>query len=308
MAGEGSAPPRVNLDALKGRLGRTGVWLASLGGVPAAKERHAAMAIEDMGYRTLWFGETSSGKEALTHAAMLLCATERMVIATGIANIYARDPAAAANAANGLVDRWPGRFVLGLGVSHAVIVSARGHDPSRPLDTMRAYLDGMDSTEFSVPLAEPAPRVLAALRPGMLRLAAERAQGAHPYFVPPEHTALARDTLGPAPLLAPEQAVVLDTDPTSARAAAREYAARYLEMPNYVNNLRRLGWSEEDVSGGGSDALIDAVIPWGDPDTIAEHVQAHHQAGADHVCIQPVAATLGQQVEHLRLLARVLDL
>jgi probable F420-dependent oxidoreductase len=308
MADEGKAPPRLDLNALKARLGRTGVWLASLGTVPADKERQAARTIEDLGYRTLWFGETPNGREALTHATMLLCETDRIMVATGIANIYARDAVAAANAASGLVEKWPGRFVLGLGVSHAPMVSFRGHDPGRPLEAMRAYLDGMDSARFSPPLAEPAPRVLAALRTGMLLLARDRAHGAHPYFVPPEHTALARETLGPAPLLAPEQAVVLDTDPTSARATARDFAAVYLQLPNYVNNLRQLGWSEKDVSGGGSDALIDAVVPWGDPDTIAERVAAHHQAGADHVCVQPVAATLDQQVEHLRLLSRVLDL
>jgi probable F420-dependent oxidoreductase len=308
MAEEGTAPPPVDLTLLKERLGRTGVWLRSLGGTPAAKERQAAATIEELGYRTLWFGETPTGKEALTHAAMLLCATDRLVVATGIANIYVRDAVAAANGAAGLTERWPRRFVFGLGVSHAPTVSARGHDPSRPLAAMRAYLDGMDAARFDVPLPEPTPRVLAALRPGMLRLAAERANGAHPYFVPPEHTTLARDTLGPEPLLAPEQAVVLDTDPARARAAGRAYAAPYLKLPNYVNNLRQLGWSEKDLSGGGSDALIDAVVPWGDPDTIAERVHAHHRLGADHVCVQPVADTLDQQLEHLRLLARVLDL
>jgi probable F420-dependent oxidoreductase len=303
----GTAPP-LDLAALRTRLGRTGVWLMSGGRVPAAEERQAAIAIEQLGYGALWFGEAAGGRESLTHAAMLLCATERLVVATGIANIFARDAVAMANGADGLAERWPQRFVLGLGVSHAGSVTARGHDYSRPLTAMRDYLDGMDEATFAVPLAEPTPRVLAALRPGMLRLAARRAHGAHPYFVPREHTALARETLGPDPILAPEQAVVVETDPDRARAAARAYAAGYLRLPNYVNNLLALGWSQSDVADGGSDALIDAVVPWGSPEAVAEHVRAQHEAGADHVCVQPIADTLDQQVEHLRQLAPLLNL
>jgi probable F420-dependent oxidoreductase len=230
------------------------------------------------------------------------------VVATGIASIYARDATAAASAAYGLAEKWPRRFVLGLGVSHAMFVASRGHDPGRPLAAMRDYLDGMDATGFSVPPPEPPPRLLAALRPGMLRLAARRAHGAHPYFVTPEHTAIARGILGPELVLAPEQAVVVDTDPGRARATARAYAATYLQLPNYVDNLRALGWSDTDLSDGGSDALIDAVVPWGDPETVATRVHAHHQAGADHVCVQPIADTLERQIEHLSLLAPVLDL
>ena len=285
-------------------LGELGVWWALLGSQSAATERDAAREIERLGYGTLWFGESARNKDALAHAAILLEATERMNVATGIANIYVRDPAASKSGAYFLADASGGRFVLGLGVSHEPAVTSRGHDYGKPVSTMRAYLDAMDTVEFAPPSNETPPRVLAALRPKMLELAKTRTQGAHTYFAPPEHTARAREALGEDPVLATELAVVVDTDPESARAAAREYAAFYLKLPNYLNHLRELGFTDEDLEG--SDALIDAVVAWGDPDTIAERVRAHHEAGADHVCVQPIAATLDRQAEHLRLLAPVL--
>ncbi|WP_326637577.1 TIGR03620 family F420-dependent LLM class oxidoreductase [Streptosporangium sp. NBC_01755] len=303
---EHTVPPPVDLPALKRRLGSIGVWLGSISAVPAAEARRAATTIERLGYSTLWFGETPTSKEALANAAVLLCATERLILATGIANIYGRDATAAANGARTLVDAWPERFVLGLGVSHAPLVTSRGHDYSRPVSTMRAYLDTMDATAFSAPLVEEAPRLLAALRPKMLELAATRAQGAHPYFVTPEHTAQARRILGSAPVLAPEQAVVVDTDSERARATARRYMALYLALPNYLNNLRDLGFSDADFQEGGSDALVDAIVPTGDADTVAERVRAHHTAGADHVAVQPLAQTLDRQLDQLRLLAPLL--
>jgi probable F420-dependent oxidoreductase len=301
---ERTPPPPSDLSAVKQRLGRVGVWfMTTVSEVPANEERRAAMVIEELGYSTYWFGEGPTTREAFTHAAALLSCTERLQVATGIANIWARDAVAAANGANTLEDAWPGRFVLGLGVSHAPLVTTRGHDYSRPAAMMRTYLDAMDATKFGPPVREAPPRVLAALRRKMLELAATRAQGAHTYFVTPEHTARAREILGPDPILAPEQAVVVDTDPDRARAAARDYASFYLALPNYLNNLRELGFSDADFEGGGSDALIDAVVPWGDPDTIIERIRTHHKAGADHVAIQPIADTLDQQIEHLRLLA-----
>ncbi|MEZ0074100.1 TIGR03620 family F420-dependent LLM class oxidoreductase [Planotetraspora sp. GP83] len=299
-------PQRVDPSALKQRLGGTGVWLASLSAAPVDEARRAAVEIERLGYTTLWIGETPAGREALTHAALLLAATERLQVATGIANIYARDAVAAANGARTLADAWGNRFVLGLGVSHAPLVTTRGHDYGKPVAAMRDYLDAMDAASFQAPLSEEPPRVLAALRRRMLELAATRAQGAHPYFVTPEHTAQAREILGPGPVLAPEQAVVAGTDPATARATARKYAATYLALPNYVNNLRELGFSDRDFEGGGSDALIDAVVPWGDPEAITGRVRAHRDAGADHVCVQPIAPTLAEQLEHLRLLAPAL--
>jgi probable F420-dependent oxidoreductase len=298
--------PPVDLPALKTRLGRIGVWLLSLSTVSADQERHAVATIEGLGYGTLWVGESPTGKEALTHAALLLSASRRLMIATGIASIYGRDATAAATGANTLSEAWQGRFVLGLGVSHLPYVSGRGHQYGKPVSTMRAYLDAMDATAYDAPVSKPVPRVLAALRPKMLELAATRAQGAHTSFVTPEHTRRARQPLGPDPLLAPEQAVVVDTDPARARATARQYAAPYLSMPNYLNSLRELGFSDSDFEGGGSDALIDAVVPWGEPESLGERIREHYRAGADHVAVQPVARTLDQQLEDLRRLAPTL--
>jgi probable F420-dependent oxidoreductase len=191
---ERTPSPSVDLPALKQRLGRTGAWLSSLAAVSADQERRAVAAIEEFGYGTLWFGETPTGKEALTHAALLLSASRRLMIATGIASIYGRDATAAAAGASTLAEAWQGRFVLGLGVSHLPLVSGRGHQYGKPLSAMRAYLDAMDATPYDAPVPGPVPRVLAALRPNMLELAATRTQGAHPYFVTPEHTRRARQT------------------------------------------------------------------------------------------------------------------
>ena len=210
-----------------------------------------------------------------------------MVVASGIANIHARDPMAMANGARALGEAYPGRFVLGLGVSHAPSVARRGGTYGRPIETMRAYLDAMAATPYGAPEPEPpVPVVLAALGPRMLELAAERADGAHPYFVPVEHTAFAREQLGPEPFLAVEQTAVLTSDRDEGRRIGRAFAATYLALPNYANNLRRLGWSDEDLASGGSDRLIDAVIAWGDVDAIVARVRAHLDAGADQVCIQ----------------------
>lgn len=293
----------TDVAALKRRMGRVGVWNSTLGGESASFEREAAAEVERLGYGTLWVGESPQAKEALVHSALLLGATRRMMVATGIASIWARDAIAAANGANALAEAFDGRFVLGLGVSHAPAVSARGHDYRRPVSAMSTYLDAMDEAKYGGPLPEPAPRLLAALRTKMLDLSAQRAQGAHPYFVPVEHTARARAVLGPDPILAPEQTVVLDTDPERARRTARRFMSLYLALPNYVNNLRDLGWSDEDFAGGGSDALVDAIVAWGEPEKIIERVRAHLDAGADHVCIQPLADTPRDALEHLRVLA-----
>jgi probable F420-dependent oxidoreductase len=183
-----------------------------------------------------------------------------------------------------LESRFPGRFLLGIGASHAPMVS----DYTRPYSHMVDYLDALDALDTPVPVER---RALAALGPRMLELAARRAAGAHPYFVPVEHTARARSILGPAPLLAPEVAVVLETDAAAARALAREYASLYLALPNYTQNLRTFGFGDGDIDAGGSDRLIDAVIPWGDPTTIAARIREHHDAGADHVCLQVISST-----------------
>jgi probable F420-dependent oxidoreductase len=267
------------------RVGAVGVWASQLGLYPAADARAAVAEVEQLGFGTVWVGE-AAGKEALTHAGVLLAATTNCAVATGIANIWARDALAMANAARTLAEAYPGRFVLGIGASHAPLVDTRGHDYARPLTAMRAYLDGLDDAPYRGPLpAAPPPRVLAALGPKMLALAADRSDGAHTFFVPVEHTAFAREVLGRDRLLAPEQAVVLAGDRDAARRVADRHLRGYLALPNYTRNLARFGFTEEDVADGGSDRLFDALIAWGDPDDIAARVRAHHDAGADHVAV-----------------------
>ena len=264
-----------------------GIWTAQLDYQPIAKAKEAAAELEQLGFGAIWFPE-SVGREALTHAALLLGATRRIVIATGIANIYARDPVTMAAAQKTLTETYPQRFVLGLGVSHIPLVEQiRGHRYGKPVASMRAYLDGMDRAPYrAVPPPVRPIRVLAALGPQMLRLAAERADGAHPYFVPPEHTRRAREILGNDRLLAVEQAIVLETNSVKARETARRHTSTYLKLPNYVNNLRRLGFKDEDLVDGGSDRLVDAIVAWGDMTAVIDRVRAHQSAGADHVCIQ----------------------
>lgn len=271
------------------RLGRVGVWLASLRPATIDEEREAARRIEELGYGSLWAGEVIGGKEAFAHQAVLLAATQRMVTGTGIANIWARHPATMQAGAATLGAAYPGRFMLGIGVSHAPIVERSGQTYDRPLTRMVQYLDGMDQVAAEVPTTDvPVPRVLAALGPKMLALARDRADGAHPYFVPVEHTPLARQILGPDRLLIPEQAVILGTDAEQARRVARGHTTSYLRLPNYVNNLRRLGYSDQDLSGGGSDRLVDAIVAWGDEEQIAARVRQHLAGGADHVLLQPL--------------------
>jgi len=223
----------------------------------------------------------------LGDARRLLDATSRAVVATGIVNVWMHEPADVAMGHAELTAAHPGRFLLGLGVSHAPAVERSSQQYRRPFTKMVEFLDALDAASPSVPHEE---EVLAALGPRMLELAARRTAGAHPYFVPPEHTAVAREALGTGPLLAAEQMVVLDDDPTSARAVAREHASRYLVLPNYTNNLRNLGFDDDDFAARGSDRLVDAIVAWGDADAIVERVRAHHDAGADHVCVQVLVA------------------
>lgn len=289
-------------------LGRVGAWVGLLGWAPAAVEREAAAEIEELGYGALWYSEAHNSKESLSHGALLLAATQRLLIASGIANVWVRDPTAMVAGANGLADAYPGRFVLGLGISHPPQIEPRGHSYGRPVATMRAYLEAMDAADYTGPRpAEPVPRVLAALRPKMLELAAEKADGAHPYLVPVEHTRRARSILGPGKLLATEQFVLLESDPARARDAGRKSLAWYLTLPNYVNNLRWLGFGDEDLSRGGSDRLVDGLVAWGDEDAIRARVRGHLDAGADHVCVQPIGSE-GDELglEALRRLAPAL--
>jgi probable F420-dependent oxidoreductase len=267
-------------------IGRVGIWTFALDIQPAAQAQQAAAEIEQLGYGAIWIPE-AMGREAFTNAGILLAGTQRIPIATGIASIWARDPMAMAAAQKTLTEAYPDRFLLGMGVSHAPMVGLRGHAYDKPLSAMRAYLDAMDSAPFmAVPPSVAPTRILAALAPKMLKLAAERTAGSHPYFVPPEHTKVARQAMGKGPLLAPEQAVVLETDASTARAIGRAHMSIYLGLPNYVNNLKRLGFTDEDIANGGSDRLVDAIVAWGDIDAVVQRVRAHHDAGADHVCIQ----------------------
>jgi probable F420-dependent oxidoreductase len=294
-------------QALRERLGRVGVWLGPLAQLPADDERAAVARIEQLGYGAVWFGEAPGNREAMSHAAVLLGACERLMVCTGIANIWARDAAAAINGANTLNEAYDGRFVLGLGVSHAPAVELRGHDYAKPLTAMRNYLEAIERLSYHAPPPpEPSPIVLAALRPRMLELARERTAGAHPYFVPPAHTARAREILGPAPLLAPEQAVVLESDPSLAREIARRHMAIYLTLPNYVDNLRELGYQDVDFADGGSDALVDAIVAWGDEAQIAARVREHLVAGADHVAVQAYSSDPGVSLADLERIAPAL--
>jgi probable F420-dependent oxidoreductase len=267
-------------------LGSTGIWTTRLEALPAARAQETAAELEELGFGALWVGE-AFGREALTHAGILLAGTRRMVIATGIANIYGRDPVTMAAGQKTLAEAYPNRFLLGLGVSHIPLVEQRGHRYDKPVARMRAYLDAMDQAPYwAAPPPSKPRRVLAALGPQMLRLAAERADGAHPYNTTPQHTAQARELLGAEPLLCPEQAVILETNPAKARAIARKFLAIYLTLPNYTNNFLRLGFTQTDFANGGSDRLIDAVIAWGEFKTVLSRIDEHRSAGADHVCIQ----------------------
>src|SRR5258708_11046323 len=247
------------------QLGAFGIWTFQLDILPAARMQETAAELEELGYGALWYGE-AIGREALTKAGLLLAGTKRIVVATGIANIYGRDPVTMAAGQKTLAEAYPNRFLLGLGVSHIPLVeTVRGHRYDKTGPAMRAYLAAMDQAPYqAVPPPSKPPRVLAARGPKMLQLSAERANGAHPYNTTPKHTAEARALLGPGPYLCPEQAVVLETNPAKARAIARKFLAIYLGLPNYTNNWLRLGFQEADFSNGGSDKLIDAVVACGD--------------------------------------------
>lgn len=272
-------------------LGRVGIWAYQLDQVPSAQAQEIAAEIEQIGYGALWIPEMV-GRESFVSSTLLLSGTKSLVIATGIASIYARDALNANSAWQTVSEAFPDRFLLGLGVSHQVMVEGlRGHDYTKPYSTMVKYLDAMDNGLFTAaPPSSPPQRVLAALGPKMLKLSAERTAGAHPYFIPPEHTAMARSVMGAGSLLCPEQAVVLETDPSKAREIARGHMSMYLTLPNYTNNLKRLGFADSDFENGGSDRLVDAIVAWGDEAAIAQRVKDHHDAGADHVCIQVLPA------------------
>ncbi len=268
-------------------LGKLGVW-QGLDGVSGADAIAFAQRTEKRGYKTLWLPE-SRGRNVLVTASWLLSNTKTLNVSTGIANIYARDPMAAANGQKALAEFSGNRFMLGLGVSHKPIVSGmRGHDYGKPIETMRAYLEGMKGAAYQAAAPSTAPKtVLAALGPKMLELARDMADGAHPYCVTPEHTAHARKILGPGKLLCPEVMVLLEPDPVKARAAAKTALSFYVALENYANNWRRLGFTDAEMQSG-ADRFVDANVAWGDEAAIRKRLQAYWDAGADHVCIQSI--------------------
>ncbi len=281
------APSRdaTALQAL--RAARVGVWTGALDAVPPAQAAIHAAEIERLGYGSLWFGE-AYGREAFTNASLLLAGTQRLIVGTGIANVYGRDAVTGNAASRTLHGAFPGRLVVGWGISHGPIVERmRGHSYGKPVTTMREYLEALDSAPFFAdgPPTAP-PRVLAALRPRMLELAASHADGAHPYLVTPDHTARAREIVGPGPMICVEQAVALTDDRATFEARAHWHLEIYTGLPNYRGSWEFQGFGADDFVRGGSTRLKEAMVAWGDADAIAAHVSRHLDAGADHVMIQ----------------------
>ncbi len=286
-------------------LGRLGVW-CWLDAYAAGEAAEIAQRVEALGYSALWLPE-AVGRDPFALVSFLAPRTSRLIFATGIANIYARDPMTMNTLRKTVGELTGGRFVLGIGVSHGHLVTGvRGHAySSKPVATMSDYLDRMAKGLYMAPAAsEEPPIVLAALRPRMLALSRDKARGAHPYFVPPEHTARAREILGRGPWLCPEQMVLLESDATNARAVARAAMKIYAGLPNYRNNLKWLGYTDADFENGCSDRLVDAIVAWGDEKALRARLQAHFDAGADHVCIQPLRAD-GKPGIDLRALERL---
>lgn len=302
-----SAPLEFLMSKPSVDIGRVGIWYGMIDALPTPEAQRAAQVVEELGFGALWIAE-AVGREPFVAAAVLLSATERLPVATGIANIYARDPMTMAAAQKTLAEAYPGRFLLGIGVSHGHLVAGvRKHDWSKPYSYMVDYLAKMDKALFMArgPEADPG-RILAALGPKMLELSATRANGSHPYFTTPDHTRIAREVMGADALLAPEQMVVLSTDATEARRIARAGMKIYLGLPNYFNNLKRIGFDESDFADGGSDRLVDAIVAWGTEEQIAARVAEHHAAGADHVCVQVLQDGTAMPEQQWRRLAPAL--
>ncbi|MGK5551651.1 TIGR03620 family F420-dependent LLM class oxidoreductase [Actinomadura kijaniata] len=291
----------MSVTEARRRLGRFGVWIApaTLLATPVTVQREQFARVEALGYGSFWTGEApaghpAGGREILTQLGVLLAATERLVAGAGIANVTQRSPNAAHGGAASLAEAYPGRLVLGLG----------GQGGPRPLAALRDYLAAMDRAAATVLPEVRYPRVLAALGPKALGLAREGADGAHPFLQPVEHTRIAREALGPGPLLVPHQALVLDEDPGSARARLRAILrlGGAAESP-YSANYRRLGYGDADLAGERSDRLVDAVLAWGDEDAVARRLRAHLDAGADHMLLHPLAGDLTGAVDQLERLA-----
>jgi probable F420-dependent oxidoreductase len=274
-------------------MGRVGLWSADFDLQPMTKAQEAIAEVEEMGYCAVWVPEAVL-REPFASTALLLSATKKIVLATGIASLHARTAQTMNAGWKTVTEAFPDRFVLGIGVSHAPMVTGVHKGAyDKPYSTMVEYLDAMDSGLYFSPAPSTTPRrVLAALGPKMLKLAAERANGAHPYFTPAEHTAFARSTMGKEAFLAPEVAVVLETDATKARAIARGFMKTYTGLPNYANNLKRFGFEHDEIVGQ-EDRLVDAIVGWGTTDTVVARIKEHFDAGADHVCIQVLTDATG---------------
>ena len=305
----GLVPPRLDLTTAVPTLfdGPVGLWTGALDALAPSRVREVVAELDEEGWGGLWFGE-AYGREAFTNAAMLLGASSRLPVATGIANIYARDAMAMAGAAKTVASQFPGRFVCGMGVSHAPLVERmRGHEYAGPVSTMRAYLEAMATAPFAAVGPEDGPPlVLAALGPKMIELARERTAGVHPYLITPEWTATTRELVGPAAEVAVMQAVVLDEAEDAWRERAHWYLEIYTGLPNYRNSWLRQGFEESDLGRGGSERLKQAMVPRGEA-AIEASVRAHLDAGASHVCLQVLGPDAGTApVEDWRRLAAAL--
>jgi probable F420-dependent oxidoreductase len=278
---------------LAAAIGRIGVWDAGLCVAPAPVVRAAVAELEAAGFGAAWLHE--SGRDAFVGAGLVLAGTRRMIVGTSIVSIWRHEPQQMASAARTLGEAFPGRFVLGIGVGHEGSASWHGRAYARPVSDLADYLDALDQAPWFAARPEvPVPRVLAALGPRGLALARRRSRGAIPYLVPVSYTGAARSALGPEPALAVQQAVVLGGSASHARRCARAHVARYLSAPNYRNNLLRCGFTTRDLEGGGSDRLVDALVAVGDVDDVAARVRAHLDAGADHVCVDPIDRSISE--------------
>jgi probable F420-dependent oxidoreductase len=291
------------------KLGKLGIWTI-FEEKTAQESADFAKRCEQWGYSAVWMGE-AFGRDVLAHSAWLLANTSSLIVASGIANIYARDPMTMRGGQLALNEQSGGRFLLGIGVSHSNIVSMRGHDYGKPVTTMHHYLAAMKNVRYMAPQPAEQPKtVVAALGPKMLELSRDAADGAHPYNVSPVHTAQARKILGAGKLLCVEQKVILETNPDRARDAARKMLALYMKAPNYLNNWRRMGFNDDDFANGGSDRLIDDTVAWGDEAALVKRIEQHWEAGADHVCIQSIdpnnpVGPIGMAITDEKILARL---
>lgn len=277
-------------------LGRVGIWTFALDLQPMSKAKEAARELEELGFGCIWVPE-AVGREPFASCALLLAGTQRIGVATGIASMYARSAITMQAGWRTLTEAFGERFTLGIGASHEhMATKLHKGNYDKPYTAMVEYLDQMDLGLFAAVAPTTTPRrVLAALGPKMLALSAQRGLGAHPYFVPPEHTKMAREVLGEGPVLAPEQAVLLETDPVKAREIARKFMSTYIRLPNYANNLRRLGYTDEDLGDKQrppSDRMVDAIVAWGTMDQVIARVKDHFDAGASHVSVQVLDADI----------------